>query len=125
MPRKKRGAEGTFVWEWKGFVDAKLTPSEKDAFREWTVTFEQCWGRLVAALGDGYKVSLSYEEKQGFVSASLTGREGTGGNAGYCLVARARDEIQAIRLLIFKHDVIYEQEWARSGLRAETGDDFE
>jgi hypothetical protein len=102
---------------WKGYVDVRMTDSEKETMTAWDVHDDDLWLVWQDAIISGHKASLTYnKENQAFVAA-LTGMEGHPTNAGYTLTAYAPDWYIAVRALLFKHVILLETDWRRAGER--------
>lgn len=97
--------------DWKGFVDVKLTGSEKENYAAWDVHDGDLWVLLVDAIVAGHKLSVTYNKQNDQFVASLTGAATAGNSAGYTLSAFAHVWYEALRVLMFKHVVILGQDW--------------
>ena len=108
--RKERQASNKRP-EWQGFVSCELTVEDKKALREGAMTYEDAWEGLLDIIPEGYKLSISWDEKNDTFTASLTAGAGTGGNAGWCLTGRGASFDGAIISLGYKHFTKLRRDW--------------
>jgi len=99
------------VTEWKGFYDCKLTDAEKEQFALWDVADSDVWLGLGSYCEQGYKVTCSHNHTNGTFTAAATGTSDNKHNAGYTLSAFAPTMYDAVRLLLFKIDVVLPPKW--------------
>lgn len=109
--RKARQA-GNARPEWKGFVSCELTVEDKKALREGAMSYEDAWEGLLDIIPEGYKLSISWDEKNDTFTASLTAGAGTGDNAGWCLTGRGASFDGAIISLGYKHFTKLRRDWS-------------
>lgn len=108
--RKARQAENVRP-EWKGFVSCELTVEDKKALREGAMSYEDAWEGLLDIIPEGYKLSVSWDEKNDTFTASLTAGKGTAGNAGWCLTGRGATFDGAVVSLAYKHFSKLRRDW--------------
>lgn len=96
---------------WKGFVECRLTDTQKEAFRHWDLDGNDAFDLVVTSVQTGHKLSLSYNRANDNFVASLTCTDMTSPNGGYTLSAFAPDLWTALRLVVFKHEVVLERRW--------------
>jgi len=97
--------------EWKGFVDVKLTPQEKEQFLAWDVQDGDVWTGLASMGEAAYKLSATYNKGNDNWTASYTCNDAGSANAGYTVNAHAKDIYTACRLLLFKTGVVLPPDW--------------
>lgn len=88
---------------WVGYADISLTPQDKARFKAEYVPTVDLLGAIAASVEQGYKVSLSHDEKHGTCQASLTAQAADSPNAGYTMSGRAGDVLTALAVVMFKH----------------------
>jgi len=121
MPRGKPQKRPAF--ELKGFVACDLTKEVKEQGKVWVTDNAPNLGAKVEALvSDGYKVSLSFDRVHDCYQASCTCTDAENGDYGFCLTARAPDVWSSLGMLLFKHYVVLDGEWASRAASASTSD---
>lgn len=106
MPTKKNDRG-----EWHGFVECKLTDAEKELFGQWDIHDGDLFVLLSAATCTGLKLSLTFNKQNEHFVASFTGGAESGKNEGWTLSAFAPDWYNAVRALLFKHEVLLADGW--------------
>lgn len=97
--------------EWIGFADIPLSGEDKANFKGQEFVFETFEHDLEDFLAEGYKISMSYQAKQGsFVAAATATRVGMP-NAGLTMSAWHRTPLDAVRLVLFKHYHVAHGDW--------------
>ena len=113
-------ARGTF--ELRGYVRCELSSADKEAFRLWEElqTADSLYQALVKAADSGYlfKVGANKEGFQASFCASDTGSSWD----GMVLTAHAGNSGRAIALLVYKHEILMQGDWA--AFNDEGGEDF-
>ena len=107
--------------QWEGFARIDLSDAEKERFAEWDVQDEDVFVLMADLIGSGYKVSLSFNDKNSTYICALTCRNPKSPNAGYTSSAFANTWYQALRVMLYKHLVVCDGDWSTSKLRP-TGD---
>jgi|WetSurMetagenome_2_1015567.scaffolds.fasta_scaffold195024_2 hypothetical protein len=95
--------------EWKGFIDVPLTTEDKARFEIWRGEAEDLLAAVGAAVADGYKLSVSYDQRNNCFQAALTGMLGAAENVGFTMVGRAGTPDKAIAVVMFKHFELAQQ----------------
>lgn len=90
-------------WVTYDFVTMTLNEAQKEQFREWyksagTSAFDE----LEALIPSGYKISVAYDGSNNCFIATLTCKEPTDPNYGYCLSSRGPDIWTSLALCVFK-----------------------
>lgn len=91
---------GEFTW--KGFVDVKLTDTDKANLAAWDVSDSDVWDGIAQYCEAGIKVAVSYNAKNASFTCAGTGQASSGENNGYCVVAYAKTPYDAARVWLFK-----------------------
>src|SRR5688572_11326457 len=103
---------------WKGFVACELTDAQKAIVKAMRQDTERVWGRVIALVDDLYKLSLSVDAYNGMYIASLTCKDKQSRNNGMTLSGRGGSLIGAMAALIYKHDVVLEEDWTNVGMKS-------
>lgn len=100
--------------QWRGFKDVRLSDAQRDAYDHWDAHDEDVYLLAASAVSSGFKFTCSYNHSNDTYTATLTGQDGSPAAAqGYSLSAFAPTWYDAVRTLMFKHDVILEGDWSR------------
>lgn len=97
--------------DWKGFINRKLNDAEKELFLSWDVHDDDVWLLFTGLLTEGYKISSSYNGQNSTYNVLLTCNQPSNPNAGFGLSAYSPNWYQAVRLALFKHEVIFHGKW--------------
>jgi hypothetical protein len=111
---KKPPTQNSTNWNTK-FVDIPLTGV---TFAEIAETFEKedaVFDAFSDLLADGYRVGFTYNPANDAVICSVTCRDDESVNAGCTFTAFAGNWFDALRVALYKHFVIAEQNWTRGG----------
>lgn len=91
---------------WVGFANVRLSDSDKENFAAWDMEMDDCWEMLIARCVEGYKFTVTYNEQNKSYVCSLTCNVKRDPNAGYTLTGYAPDVATAMRVLVFKDEVL-------------------
>jgi hypothetical protein len=91
------------AYEWKGFIEIPLDSEAKKQFEVWLGGPDDLLQAIEDAVGDGYKLSVSYDVRNSCFQAALTGVSETCPNRGYTTSGRASLASKAIAVVMFKH----------------------
>jgi len=98
--------------QWGGFINIRVDDADKAAFELWYVDHR---AEVIAALddlmGEGMKVSLSYDHENECYICSFTGRGWLAGTSRWCMTTRAGTFDESIALALYKHFVMAEADW--------------
>lgn len=100
--------------EWGGFVQANLSPMDKALFDQWHAEhLEHIQAYLDEHVGGGLKLSLVFDGEHNSYIASYTGRPNARPELPFrcTLSARAGQFLEALALLVYKHEVICGKDW--------------
>jgi hypothetical protein len=121
MPRPKKQQRPQF--ELKGFISCDLSKDLKEQGKVWVAQHTDDLGAKVEALAtDGYKISMSADRIHDCFQASATCTDAENADYGFCLTARAPDIWSALGMLLYKHYVVLEGEWASREATASSAD---
>ena len=98
-------------WE-VDFVNVELGKEQKEMLRKWDVKYERTFDQIARLVADGFKLSVWGDKAHDCCGATLTSPKSTDGTRQKCLSARAPDFINALKALVFKHEIVLEGDWA-------------
>lgn len=110
QPRK-----GTDTDEWGGFVQANLTPMDKAMFEQWYGEHIQAIQPYIDEhIGSGLKLTVVFDGANNSYIASYTGRPNDDQTMEFrcTLSARSGKFMEALAVLVYKHVVICNGDWA-------------
>lgn len=93
------------------FVDCQLTQFQKDAFKATEEDRDVLYEKIPTLLQAGYKLTTSWNGMRGSFCATLLAPD-TSRNSNKGLSAFAGDIFTAMRLAVFKHFYILEEDWS-------------
>ena len=109
MPRKYQQAKEFSNASGFRFVNTRLTAQQASEFREWAkVETGSIVVFIAELLGDGYKLSLTYDHNSNCYVASLTGHGEHAINPSLIMTSRSNDWQEAVMLNAYKHFVIFQ-----------------
>lgn len=97
--------------DFKGFVNYVLSAEDKAGYGEWDIHDHDLFLLVAGAEQSGYKLSCSFNAKNDTFSATFMCVDAQSPNAGFILSAFAPDWYNALRVLIYKHDVVLGGKW--------------
>lgn len=99
---------------WRGFKDVRLTDAQRDGYDHWDAHDGDVYELAASAVSQGFKFTCSYNHSNDTYTATLTGQAGVSDAAkGYSLSAFAPSWYDAVRTLMYKHDIILEGDWSK------------
>lgn len=98
-------------FQWKGFVDAKLTEQDKASYAAWDIEDDAVWDGIASYCEGGYKIALTYNQANSSFTCSGTGQPDSGANSGYCVTAYAKSPYEAARVWLFKVSAVLPPIW--------------
>lgn len=99
-------------FSWKGFVECKLSDSDKANYLAWDVADSDVWDGIAQYCEAGIKIALSYNTQNASFNCAGTGQPASGANNGYCVVAHAKTPYEAARVWLFKVATILPATWS-------------
>lgn len=96
---------------WKGFTDVRLLPMDIEGFLATDRDAETVVEMATAVLMDGYKIGVYWDFEGQEFGCSLTCKDPASPNNGYTIVAKAPTAVEAIALVLYKHNVVAEHVW--------------
>ncbi len=99
-------------FEFKGFVNYDLSDAEKERLSELDLEVEfPLASQISDAVGDRYKVTLSYDVGHSCYTASLTDVNGFRDAFGYILTGRGKSMHHAWAALMYRHLYVFPDGW--------------
>jgi len=108
--------------EWKGFVDATLSDADREEIREKQVDLDQMFMDLVRVLQTGHKISFTKKADKPAIVCTFTGAGEGCKNAGWALSSFAPDLLSSMKVNLYKHFVMADEDYTR--LKARSSEDF-
>jgi len=99
-------------FSWKGFIDCKLTETDKANYAAWDVADSDVWDGIAQYCEAGIKISVTYNDKNASFSCAGTGQASSRENNGYCVVAYAKTPYEAARVWLFKVATLLPPVWS-------------
>lgn len=112
MTRTEKKAADAGNSQWTTFVDIPLAGYTKGDVNERYGTWGDFDADLATLLSAGYRVGISYSEKQGAFIVSITCRDAASANHGYTFSSFAADWVTALQVALFKHFVVAAEVWS-------------
>lgn len=109
MPTPKRGnpksqSKDSKDWQSYDFVEIPLTEEQKADFKAmYAKDANALLGYIPELVGDGYKLSSTWDEPNKCFIVSLTCKDPLSTNFGYVMTSRAGDLWEAMSLALYKH----------------------
>lgn len=98
-------------FSWKGFVDVKLSDTDKANYAAWDIEESDVWDGIATYCEAGIKIALSHNKQNASFNCAGTGQPASGNNSGYCVVAHAKDPYNAARVWLYKVSVMLPDQW--------------
>jgi len=95
------------------FVNYELGKDEQARCKAWQFDLDTLSDALLRLADSGYVVSCKFDTYSEAHSAFLRQAVPDGENAGYILSGRGSSPLKALKQVIFKHFVLFEQSWAQ------------
>ena len=110
MAKKPETKPTTNSWQ-QQFVRCELDKETKERVKKWDVKYESTMDGLDRMLNDGYKVSIVRDAQHDCMSIFATCTDKNNPNSGFCLTARAPGFLDALKVLVFKHFDVLQEQW--------------
>lgn len=111
MPRPSNSSRNGDEYELPKFINCELTDAERDKCKNNLIEPSEIMETLSDLAGNGYKVTISYDNRSDCVSAFLTGTAGQRTNKSLALSSRAPDAQGALTVLFYKHFEKLKENW--------------
>lgn len=93
------------------FVQCELPKETKEAVKKWDPKFEITMDALDRLVSDGYKLSIAQDTYHDCVGAFLSFPKPGHKHSGLCLTARGPSYLQALKVLVYKHYQVLQEDW--------------
>lgn len=107
---REKSAPKEFVW--KGFVDVKLSDTDKANYATWDIADDDVWDGIATYCEAGVKIAITYNKQNASFNCAGTGQQGAGENHGYCVVAHAKSPYEAARVWLYKVSALLGDIWS-------------
>lgn len=97
--------------EWKGFKDFRLTAEQLEGFAAFEHHDDDLMDLVQTVLANDYKLTFTYNGQADTYNAAMTANGEKDPNKGYTMSAFAPSMYAALRLLMYKHWVLLDQNW--------------
>jgi hypothetical protein len=108
---KKPAAKKPAGAAWTTFVEISLADYKLEQIEQAFGDPEKVFEAVESMARDGYRISLSYNEQNDAIIASVTCKDDASPNAGCTYTSFAGDWLSALRVAAFKHYVVAAQVW--------------
>lgn len=96
---------------WLGFLERRLTEDELADADNWTPSEADIWDAVERFIIAGIRVQLSYSTRLKLATCTLTDYRPDSSTAGYALSAQDANAALALKLAIFKHEHLLQNNW--------------
>jgi len=97
---------------WTTFVEISLAGHTMSQIRDEYPTVESVYDKFNGFIGEGYRVSFSYNEQNDAVIVSVTCKVLASPNAGCTYTSFAGDWFFALQIALYKHYVVTKGDWS-------------
>lgn len=109
MPAKTK-TSSTKQWEVL-FVQCELDAATKKQVKAWDGEYKTTLDAVERLILDGYKISSSFDRFHDCVGVFCTMPQADHKHHGLCLSARAPNFLDALKVLVFKHFTLLQENW--------------
>lgn len=114
MARGAKGKSGpVYSQQQATWVNVSLDADQRSAIKEWELDSDSLETTVMELLAEGYRLSLSYEKDSDSISAFLFDRRTDSKTNNWALTARAPSIFFALKVMVFKHIVVLQRDWAK------------
>jgi hypothetical protein len=93
------------------FIDIPLTKQEKEQFKKWMSAQAESFDPVVAFLGQGYRLSFSWDQDNQCVACFVSTKDPDSKNSDCILTARSDEWHKAVWAAFYKHTMILNGLW--------------
>jgi hypothetical protein len=112
-PVKREAPKNNSSYEQATFIQRELEITEQVACKEWDFSPEDAWAHLAQMTDDGYKVTFRWDEYNECFACWLLPDKEKSKNHGLILTGRGSSSYKAYKQAIYKHSVLFQEEWPR------------
>jgi hypothetical protein len=106
------------------FVNYDLTPEQKVTFRGWMAdNFDKLADMMHSVVAGGYSLSVKMDTKSDGYLVYLTCTDDKSVNKGWVLTSRGSHPLNAMLSVFWKHAVLFNEDWPKTGNRRYDMDD--
>lgn len=113
--KQAQGSKGGSDSQWTTFVDIPLVGVTAKEIDDRYGSWDDFDSDLASLLASGYRVGVSYNTGNTAFIVSVTCRDDSSVNAGCTFTAFAGDWYTALRVALFKHYVVAQENWRGAG----------
>jgi len=117
-PPRKQASKPFEADGWKGFVNVEIPEAQKDQVKSLRNKPDELWRVILDLVENGYKMSVTCDQKYSLYNLSLTCKNPKDVNNGYTLSGRGGTLLGAMASFVYKHATILEGAWADAGSKA-------
>lgn len=97
---------------WGGFINIKVEEAQTADFLNWWETNRQeAWRAIDDLMGEGMKISFSYDAENECYICSFTGKGWDTSLSRWCMTTRAGTFDEVAALAVWKHVVLADMQW--------------
>lgn len=100
--------------DWKGFANVAFDAQARAAYETADLTATHVYAVLEDLIGDGYRVTFSYDKANDAFQCSVTCQNEGKPEFGYTLTARGPSWFDALCVMVFKHETLAKGVWPLS-----------
>lgn len=97
--------------EWRGFLDLRLTEGQLEELDAWKPKPSEVWQSVDLACEAGFRFTLSYNKHTKLASCTMICDDAKSKAGGYALSNADSDGALSLKMAIFKHFVLLQQDW--------------
>lgn len=122
--RKRKSNSAAKSAERPEFINYSLTKDDKARFKAWISSADFApWDLLDKLTESGYSISTKYDDYGDCYAAYIGCVSKDNPNSGYILTGRASGSAMAVFSVLYRHLVIFEQDWPTDTVRKSSLDD--
>lgn len=97
--------------EWKGFLERTMTEQELLDADNLKLRPVDLWEHVDLAIASGFDFSFSYQAKTKTCTVTMKDQRPNSLTAGYALSAKGADAMDAVKLMLYKHEALLASDW--------------
>jgi len=121
---KKRGNAPEKGFKQSQFINHSFTEGDKSQFKTWVSTSaDEIWDLVDKALEGGYSLSIKHDTYHDCEACFLQTNDEKNQNFGFILTGRSRSGAVAVAAVLYRHYVLFEEQWPIEGVHRSSLDD--